>query len=179
MPRRKPLSVVSGEPEGLGLETIMDRALAAQLGVPYVHLAAFAIDLDRINAEVGDAEGWPTGWEVFLTELYLRERFDPSRPDDRELVTETCAAVMEAGQALGAQLPFAVWDAVERGAWPEELRAIFRPWRRKPVQLARALDALFEDADAERQRLAAACLGVPLEPPLAPPTREALARISA
>lgn len=178
--RRKPLSVVpAGAPEGLGLETIMDRGLAARFGVPYVHLAAFAIDVDRVNAEVSDDPSWPAGWEVFLTEQYLLDRFDPARPEDRELVTDTCEAVMEGGQALGAQLPFAVWDAVERGAWPDDLRVLFRGWKRRPRELARHLAALWSEADTQRRRLVEAALAVPLEPPLAPPTREELERMRA
>lgn len=175
MTRRRNLPVRGGaEPEGLGLTTIMDRALASRFGVPYVHLAVFAIDLDRINAEHGDAPGWPTGWEVFLTERYLLEHLTPDDPEQQELIEEVCLAVMEGGQALGAQLPFAVYDAVERGVWPERLRGPFRGWRHRPRQLLEALASLWETADREAPRLAAACLEATVEPPLAPPTRQAL-----
>jgi hypothetical protein len=174
MRRRKALEVVPGDtPSGLGLETIMDRGLAARFGVPYVHLAVFAIDLDRINAEAGDDDVWPTGWEVFLTELYLLDRFDPANDEHRELVADTCSTVMDAGQALGAQIPFAVWDAVARRAWPRDLERLFRSWKKKPEALARALADLHADPDAPR-RLAERALALSLDPSLAAPTREAL-----
>ena len=175
MTKRRSLDVVSPDaPEGLGVETIMDRALAARFGVPYVHLAVFAIDVDRINAEHGDDDAFPAGFEVFLTELYLTARFDPvSDSDARELVVETCENVIESGQALGAQVPFAVYAAIERGTWPSELASVFRGWKKKPAELLRSVTALHDDPDAAR-RIATACLEAPLDPPLAGPTREAL-----
>ena len=175
MPRPRSLDVIPPEaPDGLGAETIMDRALAARFGVPYVHLAVFAIDVDRINAEHGDDDAFPNGFEVFLTERYLVDRFDPAGdPDQRELVVETCESVIESGQALGAQIPFAVYAAVEHGAWPSDLASVFRGWKKKPAELLRSVAALHGDLDA-RARLAAACLAVPLDPPLAAPSREAL-----
>jgi hypothetical protein len=177
---RKPLSVLSPTaPEGLGVETIMDRTLAARFGVPYVHLAVFAIDLDRVNVEVAGREDWPTGWEVFLTEVHLLAHLDPADPEQRELIDEVCAGIIEGGQALGAQIPFAVFDAVERGAWPEDLRGLFRPWRGGPRGLVAQLAPLWEDPQGARERLAGACLGVALDPPLAPPTVESLERMRA
>lgn len=179
MTRRKSLSVVSGDrPEGLGFETIMDRELAARFGVPYVHLAAFAIDVDRINAEVDDAPDWPLGWEVFLTEAYLLDRFDPAEDEHRELVADACAAAMDKREAFGAQLAFAVWDAVERGVFAEELRSLFRQWKRRPRELAAGLADLWQRAGELRPRLARACLEAPVEPPIAPPTRQALERMA-
>jgi hypothetical protein len=152
----------------------MDRALVARFGVPFVHLAVFAIDVDRINAEHGDDDAFPTGFEVFLTERYLLDRFDPAAdPEARELVVETCEHVIESGQALGAQIPFAVHAAVERGAWPSDLASVFRGWKKKPTDLLRAVESLHGDPGAAA-RLAAACLAVPVDPPLAAPTREAL-----
>ena len=179
MSKRRSLDVLPSAPsEGLGAETIMDRALAARFGVPYVHLAVFAIDVDRINAEHGEDDTFPTAFEVFLTELYLIERFDPAAdPEARELVVETCEHVIESGQALGAQIPFAVYAAVERGAWPGDLAGVFRGWKKKPTELVQSVRALHAEPEA-RARIAAACLSVPVDPPLAAPTREALEAIA-
>jgi len=177
--RKRNLPVRSDdEPRGLGLTTIMDRALAARFGVAYVHLAAFAIDVDRVNAEHGDEPGWPTGWEVFLTERYLLDTFDLAREADHELLEHACISIIEGGQALGAQLPFAVYDAADRGVWPQTLLAPFATWRRRPRELLAALAELWERADEEGPRLAAACLEAPVEPELAPPTRAALERMA-
>lgn len=175
MPKRRSLDVVGTEaPEGLGAETIMDRALAARFGVPYVHLAVFAIDVDRINAEHGDDDAFPTGFEVFLTERYLVDRFDPAvDAEARELVVETCEQVIESGQALGAQIPFAVYAAVTRGVWPAELSGVFRGWKKKPTELMRAVGTLHADPESAA-RLAKGCLSTAIDPPLAAPTREAL-----
>jgi len=165
--------------EGLGVETIMDRALAARFGVPYVHLAAFAIDLDRIAVEVADDPRWPAGVEVALTARYLEEHLDPDgRGEHLELVTEAVESVMEGGQALGAQLPFAVWDLVRREVWPRILCRPFDRWEKPPKELARQLDRLYGAGPEEIARLARACQVREVEPPLAPPTRGALARLA-
>ncbi len=159
--------------EKLGLPTIMDRALAARHGVAYVHLAAFAIDLDRVREAVeGYDDPRPFGWEVLLTEVYLVARFGP---DDTSILEDAVLSVLDGEpDALGGQLPFAVWDAVERGELPRSLREAFRSWRARPHELVEALAKLWARGDDLIRELAKRALDVELDPPLAPPTREAL-----
>ncbi|MEM9189921.1 MAG: hypothetical protein AAGF12_12135 [Myxococcota bacterium] len=168
---------VAEDRDGLGLQTIMDRGLASRWGVPYVHLAAFAIDVDRIREEVeGEAldSRWPTGWEVYLTGVYLTEHVDPAR--DFELLEDIAASIMEGGAALGAQLPFAIFDLVQRDRYPADLRRLFRSWRQKPIRLSRSLNELWSSRQAGT--LARQCLEVELDPPAAPPTLTELTRLS-
>ena len=176
MPPRKPLDVVTPAAEALGAPTIMDRALAARWGVPYVHAAALAIDVDRIRAQVEDDPAWPFAWEVFLTAGALARSLDPTAQGD--LITEACATAMEAGPVLGSQLPFAVWVLLERGRWPAALARIFRGWGRPPRELLTRLAPLFAREDEALRELASTCLAVPLPQPLAPPTRETLSALA-
>lgn len=180
---KKKLGVVSAATEGLGLLTIMDRALAQKHGVRYVHLAAFAIDVDRVRDEV-ETEAldplWPFGFEVFLTEHWLLGHLDAEA--DEVLISDVCESVMkmsaaEPGQIFGAELPFAIYDAVVRGALPPDFRRFFRIWKHKPNALVDDLAALWAKSDEERPRLSAASLevGKTLSPPLAPPTVVTLA----
>lgn len=163
--------------EKLGLTTIMDRALAARHGVPYVHLAAFAIDVDRVREHVeGYDDPRPFGWEVLLTEHYLLERLGV---EDRVLLEDTVLGILEGEpDALGGQLAFAVWDAVVRGELPDELRSAFKSWRERPDELVKDLTPLWADAPRLIRELAEGCLAVELDPPLAPPTKLALEAIS-
>ncbi len=173
---------MSAEQEGLGVQTIMDPALAARHGVPYVHLAAFAIDVDRVLELAGDEDSRPFGWEVFLTEVYMLSRFDPRRDEHRALIEDACLGLLESdpGDALlGAQLPFAVYDAVHRGVWPAELGEVFRGWRGRGARFAERLAPIWEHTDERARSLALSCLDAALSPPLAPPTREALEAIVA
>ena len=62
--KQKRLNVVRPRDTKLGRATIMDRALAQRYGAPYVHLAAFAIDVDRVHRSRPDAPGLPDGCEV-------------------------------------------------------------------------------------------------------------------
>ena len=71
MKGKRALPSVAPEQTALGLPTIMDRELAAAHGVTYVHLAVFAIDVDRVYWLEPEHEGLPFGWEVFLTEQFL------------------------------------------------------------------------------------------------------------
>jgi hypothetical protein len=173
--------VVDGSVEGLGARTVMDRELAARHGTKYVHFVAFAIDVDRVREALeSEGESMPFGWEVLLTEHWMLERIDPSDAEDRALVEEACASAIAASLAsdedlLGAQIPFAVYDAVARGAWPKELRAIFSEWKRGPDDLVAKLTQMRED-DGIVTRFARACLDADLHPPLAPPTTETLKR---
>ena len=180
------LPTIDSKKEGLGLLTIMDRALAQQHGVPYVHLAAFAIDVDRVRdrLEEDDAdEDLPMGWEVFLAERYLESRVDASDEAGRALLEDVVLAIFDLPPSdepvFGSQLPFAVWHAVARGALPKTLDAAFRTWKAKPKELGVELDRLYADRDASTRTLARRCLDAPLDPPLAPPTREALEALAA
>lgn len=159
----------------LGLPTIMDPGLAAKHGAPYVHLAVFAIDVDRVReAEEGDPR--PFGWEVFLTEVYLAAHFDPiRRPEEVLLFEDVVLSVIEGEpDAFGAQLVFAVWDGIERGVFPRRLRGAFDAWQARPKELVKDLAKLFADEATLTKQLAAGCLAIELDPPLAPPTIEAL-----
>ncbi|HJL17799.1 MAG TPA: hypothetical protein RMH99_19195 [Sandaracinaceae bacterium LLY-WYZ-13_1] len=163
--------------EGLGLRTIMDPALAQRHGVPYVHLAAFAIDVDRVRDAVeGFDDPRPFGWEVLLTEAYLQARFDPIRRPEQVLLFEDVVLSILEGEpdALGAQLVFAIWDGIVRGRFPKRLEEAFAGWKTRPKELVKDLAKLWAEGEARVAALAAGCLDVPLEPPLAPPTREAL-----
>lgn len=178
---KKSLPTVREEDEGLGLETIMDPALAAEHGISYVHLAVFAIDVDRVRVEVeGEPEAeslWPFGFEVFLTEMHLLGLVDPESDTDLAMLEDAVTSVLELsadGPVLGAQLPFAVYDAVTRGALPQRLLPLFDVWKKKPDALVADLAPLWERPEVEAADLAEACLAVELEPPLAPPTRDAL-----
>lgn len=174
---KKSLLRVAPAQEKLGLPTIMDRALAARHGVAYVHLVAFAIDVDRVREAVeGYDDPRPFGWEVFLTEAYLLARFGA---EHRALLEDVVLSILDGEpDALGSQLAFSVWDALERGALPRELRDAFKSWRARPDELVRALAKLWEKGDALVRELAESTLAVELEPPLAPPTREALAAMA-
>lgn len=159
----------------------MDRTLAQQYGVPYVHLAAFAIDVDRVREHLedeGEDEGLPMGWEVFLTERFVESRIDATTETGRALLEDVVLAVFDLPPSdeavFGSQLPFAVWHAVARGALPAALEPAFRTWKSRPTQLRAELDRLYAERDAHTRALARRCLDASLEPPLAPPTREAL-----
>lgn len=178
LPRR--LAQAPAGAERLGLPTIMDRALAAKHGVEYVHLAVFTIDIDRIrDASESQSDERPFGWEVFLTECYLLEAIDPKKDGTATLVEDTLLSILESQEGeevLGTQLPFAVWHATERRGWPEQLRRALRHWKAKPEQLGRDLDGFFAEEKAARRKLAEGCLAFELTPPIAPPTRDILAR---
>jgi hypothetical protein len=147
----------------------MQRALAARHGVAYVHLAVFAIDVDRLHRVLGDT--LPLGWEVLLTERYLRH---VGAGVDAQMVEDACRAAMEPGDALGGQLPFAVYRATRAGTVPFVLDHVFRSWHSLPDQLMAALDVLDSADPALIARLATTCIEASLDPPIAEPTRDAL-----
>jgi hypothetical protein len=181
---RASLPVAPSRSEKLGAPTIMDRELAAQLGVPYVHLAAFAIDTDRVRARFEDVlvedDQLAFGWEVFLTAQYLRATFDPAHEGHRMVVEDAVQAVMDrparGEPPLGAQLPFALYELVRRGLWPEDAASLFTAWRKKPDAALDDLAPLWDDAIVAAGELAHACLQCDLEPPAAPPVQEAWGR---
>jgi hypothetical protein len=178
--KRKPLGLVDPRATKLGRPTIMDRALAQRYGAPYVHLAAFAIDVDRVHRDGPGSDALPFAWEVFLTELRLRALLDEASADPAPMLEETCLQVMDlprpAGQglgALGAQLPFAVYTAVAHGHLPARLGQCFSAWKKPPVELIDEVAQLFSSPGLGAQ-LTAHCLSAPLTPPLAEPVRQAL-----
>lgn len=159
----------------------MDRALAQTYGVPYVHLAVFAIDIDRAREQIEDDgadDDLPMGWEVFLTERFLDARHDASTEAGRTLLEDAVLGIFDLPPndepVFGSQLPFAVWHALGRGALPAELKATFDAWKAKPKELGVELDRLYLTKDESTRVLARRCLEAPLSPPLAPPAREAL-----
>jgi hypothetical protein len=166
----------------LGLPTVMDRDLAASHGIDYVHLAVFAIDVDRAYWCDPETARLPFGWEVFLTEWYLLSSLDPTRDAHRDLLEAVCGLIFESTPGeppLGGQIVFAVYDAVQRGAWPSSLVTLFADWRSPPRDLVESLTSLHAGAGAQAARCAQHCLDTELSPPLAPPTREALLQIVA
>lgn len=181
---RASLPLATVRHEKLGLGTIMDRELAAQHGVPYVHLAAFAIDTDRVRERfeevLVDEDQLPFGWEIFLTAQFLHLAFEHAHEGHRMLVEDAVQAVLDRpatdAAPLGAQLPFAVYDLVRRGLWPEEALSLFDQWRKKPDASLDDLEPLWADALVAAGELAHACLQCDLEPPAAPPVQEAWGR---
>jgi hypothetical protein len=175
---RRTLPQAPVKAEGLGRPTIMDRALASRHGAAYVHLAVFAIDVDRVRDALEDVDDpLPFGWEVFLAEAYLIDRVDPADPEQRAMIEDVLLGILEGEPGepvLGSQLPFAAWDAIARGAWPDDLRKPFAGWKARPKQLVAELATLWPDAERHRRELARVCLETPMDPPLAPPTIEAL-----
>jgi hypothetical protein len=177
MSQKRMLPKVADEQTGLGLPTIMDRALAAAHGPSYVHLAVFAIDIDRVYWLDPERTDLPFGWEVFMTEYYLLSRIDVHTPQGRDLLESACSGLMEETPGeppLGGQLVFAAYDALRRGALPAELSPLFASWRSPPQDLLRSLAELWKNAAVRIVELAGQCLQTELTPPLAPPTVETL-----
>jgi hypothetical protein len=173
--KRKSLPVVSPSQSGLGIPTIMNHDLVAAHGVAYVHLAVFCIDIDRVYWLDPEDTTLPFGWEVFLTEFYVLYT-QPAQ----ELLEVMCTELLEETQGeppLGGQVAFAVYDAVQRGALPQELTRMFGGWKNRPRELVIQLAELHKQAADNAKRLAVHCLQAKLTPPLAPPTREALEQI--
>jgi hypothetical protein len=158
----------------------MDRALAAEWGSPYVHLAAFAIDIDRAYGQ-SELSGLPFGWEVWLTELQLLDAIGGLRPETQlGLLEGVCLGILAQApgeQALGSQLAFAVYDGLRRGALPSALSSAFDSWRKPPRQLLDALDELTRERARWAAKLAEHCLALELSPPLSELTRTALMAI--
>jgi hypothetical protein len=178
--RHRRLRTIAAEQTGLGLPTIMDRAVAAAHGVDYVHLAVCAIDVDRVYWLDPKQPGLTFGWEVFLTEWLLLSRLDRRSPSHLDLIEAMCwplVADAPGEPRLGGQIVFAVYDAVQRGALPKGLEKLFVGWRSPPRELLLALQALREPGRNTLHALCHHCLEAELSPPLAPPTREALLQI--
>ena len=180
------LPTIDPQEEGLGLPTIMDRVLAQRYGIAYVHLAVFAIDVDRARECLEDEgldDDLPMGWEVFLSERYLESQLDTTTEEGRALIEDVVLAIFDLPPSeeavFGSQLPFAVWHAVARGALAKSLESIFKTWKGKPKELGVELDRLYAAKDETTRRLAQRCLDAPLSPPLAPPAREALVAFAA
>jgi hypothetical protein len=155
----------------------MDRALAAAHGASYVHLAVFAIDVDRMYWVDPERNDMPFGWEVFLTESYVLGSLDATQEAQHDLLEAVCMDIMDETPGeppLGGQLVFAVHDAVERQRLPSTLRGLFLRWPSQPAELRASLDTLWKSAPGSLVELAAQCLQMDLTPPLAPPTRSVL-----
>lgn len=181
MTKHKRLKLMGARDQKLGLHTIMDRALAQKHGAAYVHTAAFAIDVERVAQVSGDAPHLPFGWEVLLIDRYLCTFVAP-RPEAESLLDDLVLSVLDQAQEtqdppLGAQLPFAVFTALSRGALPEALRSCFRHWKKPPVELADEVAAWQQDAALIR-RLCTHCLDAKLAPPLVEPVRQALLQLA-
>lgn len=156
----------------------MDRALAQRYGAPYVHLAAFAIDVDRVRER--HPEGQPFGWEVYLTEAQLGRLLETEKRDPTPMLEETCLAILELPRTkqsgpdpLGSQLPFAIYTAVARNILPARLGQCFASWTKPPVDLIDEVARLSKDGGM-LARLVDHCLDAVLEPPLIAPVRSAL-----
>lgn len=174
---RKSLPQVSPQAAGLGQPTIMDRALAASHGVAYVHLSAFAIDVDRVFNVSEDDERLPFGWEVFLVLCYVLDRVDSREEAGRSLLEDSALHILAADPSqpqLGSVLAFALHAGVERGLIDRSLAQAFSSWRAAPKQLRRALDQLFRAPRESLTHAALHCLGTSMSPPLSPPTLMAL-----
>jgi hypothetical protein len=177
---KRELPKVAPSQTALGLPTIMDRDLAAAHGVRYVHLAVFAIDIDRVYWLDPEAPDLAFGWEVFLTELFLLSHLSAASLEHRELLEAICMPLLEETPGeppLGGQLVFAVYDAVQRGELPVELRKLFFGWRSPPRELLAGLAQLQQNVQSSLPALVEYCLAAELSPPLAPPTREALSKM--
>lgn len=194
-PMKRPLPQASPPQMGLGHATVMDRALAAEHGVPYVHLAVFAIDIDRVFMAIAEAEErgshqtanepghlaedaeLPFGWEVWLCLGYLLGNIDTETQAGMALVEESCLHILSfppGEAALGSELAFAVHAGVRAGVLSEKLGGAFRSWKKRNKQLERALTAMLVAPRPSLASIATMCLQVPLDPPLAPPTAQTL-----
>ena len=176
----KKLPMSGEQPSKLGMDTIMDRTLAARHGAPYVHAVAFAIDVDRVLAVDPDGDALPFGWEVMLTEAYLEQELSPgSVPEHASLLEDTCLSILERPRGdspLGGQFVFAVYSGVRRGVLPESLMDCFASWKKPPRGFAEEVAALWEKPDLLPQ-LAQHCLNTTVHPSLVPPVVEALKRM--
>jgi len=184
MKKRDPLPAAPKARESLGLLTIMSRELAHRHGVDYVHIAAFAIDVDRAREGIEvdpEAIEWPFAWEILLTEAFLLQCVDPTREAHRQLIEDTCLEVFDHGPGeprLGDHVVFAVFDAVSRAAWPPDWEPIFEGWKAKPKALIDELSRLRSRGADLVSTLATGVLELPMEPPLAPSTQAALEALS-
>ena len=183
MQKPRQLKVVGANDSKLGQATIMDRALAHRYGAPYIHLAAFAIDIDRVNQRIGDQ--LPFAWEVWLTEFSLKRLMDSVKHDPTSMLEDTCLAILDLPRpkpgelgALGGQLAFALYTAVARGIVPARLGHCFAVWKKPPVELIDDVAAL-EQTEGLAAELARRCLEAPLDPPLVAPVRAALEELAA
>ena len=182
MQKPRQLKVVGARDSKLGQPTIMDRALAQRYGAPYIHLAAFAIDIDRVNQRFGDQ--LPFAWEVFMTELSVKRLMETAKHDPTPMLEDTCLAILDLPRprhgelgALGGQLAFALYTAVARGIVPSRLGHCFAVWKKPPVEIIDDVAAL-ERTEGLAAELAQRCLEAQLEPPLVAPVRTALEELA-
>jgi hypothetical protein len=177
--KKKGLRVARPADTKLGRATIMDRALAHKYGAPYVHLAAFAIDIDRVHRLEGERSTLPFAWEVYLTEMRLARFMDEATVDPSTMFEDMCLSVMDLPAAretqgvLGAQLPFAFYVGLAHDHLPTRVGTCFQGWKKPPIELIEETGKLAETSGL-LAKLAQHCLGAGLEPPLVEPVRVAL-----
>ncbi len=182
-PMKRSLDQVAPQHRGLGLATIMNRGLAEKYGVPYVHLAAFAIDVDRVCGAITDQNPLlPEAFEIYLALLWIEEFVQTSalsKSEVCEMLEEICVSIFEGNsEAYGTQITFALWVGCEQARLPLELVPLFSSWKKKPTEVLRYVTALGEIKNS-RASIAKACLTVAVDPPLAPPTVSKLQEWSA
>ena len=180
-PRRLPQAAPNAV--GLGQATIMDRALAAQYGVTYVHLSAFAIDVDRVFMATDDETELPFGWEVLLCLAYILRAVDSEAEEGRGLLEESCAHVLSfaPGDApLGSLLAFAVYVGARCGRVNAALLSSFSSWKTKGLrQLEAAAREFLVAPDPVLQHCARHCIDTAMTPPVSPPTLAVLREMAA
>lgn len=180
--KKRPLPQAGPGKTGLGEATIMDRDLAAQHGVPYVHLSVFAIDVDRVFMVTHEDSPQPMGWEVCLCLAYLLGRINTNDEPQTGMLEDTCLHILASppGEApLGSELTFAVYCGLQAGVLSPELRSAFRTWKAKPKQLQKVVDSFLAEPQGPLKSMAEHCLNAPLDPPLAPPTVSVLKEMAA
>jgi hypothetical protein len=178
--KQKRLKVVRPRDTKLGRATIMDRSLAQRYGAPYVHLAAFAIDVDRVQRLDAEQSELPFGWEVAITEARLTRFMDETSIDPAPMLEDMCLAAMECEATsgdtqgvLGAQLPFAIYTGVAHQELPSRLGSCFHTWKHPPTELIDEVGTLLA-TEGMVPKLAEHCLTADVEPPLVEPVRAAL-----
>ncbi len=163
------------EPEGLGLATIMNPVLAKKHGATYVHLAAFAIDVDRAGILLEDAtDPPPFGADVYLVAAYVRDRF--AAEPTTGLLEDVVLDVLEVEpdeKRLGTQLPFAIYWLAARDLAPREWLGWFTQWRKPPTGILADVDAIAARPEAIAE-LAQRWLAIEIDPPFVAPVRAAL-----
>ncbi|MGB0680710.1 MAG: hypothetical protein ACPGUV_13740 [Polyangiales bacterium] len=167
---------------GLGRPTIMQAELARVFGPPYVHLAAFSIDIDRLRPTLDATHDWPLGWEVFLIAGAidaLQPEADADIADMLVATAESLVACIDEEERLGLPLLLAVRELSRRRRLPRAFAKLFQDWDALSAPLKRCLDLLWQGRASWQTRLAQACLAAPLAPPLAPPSRQLLERLVA
>lgn len=174
---RRALPQVEPSAVGLGRPTIMERALAAQFGIRYVHLSVLAIDVDRVFMETDDESTLDFGWEVMLCLGYILGALDAHDATTRSLLEDSAHHILgfAPGDApLGSQLAFAVYVGARAQVLDPALLSGFHSWKKRPKQLELAAESFLSAPEPKLATYALHCLGKRLTTPLAPPSLAAL-----